>query len=1384
MIRIYDQNRRDRISNNITYTDNPLLFNLNDWVVVKRSDVEIESAINPYVFVTKYSQLTELDSNYEIIICTTEKELKELTKLSPENKVIYLLKEMSDKQIENAMAAIAINTFTKETQIKVNHRNLFISDTKLGYSLQINRLFYYETYAFLKIKLVNNSLVYISSELECTELYTNIGVQSPIDISGLEHLDSNIIEFTVADRFNKYNVVSNLVLDFDNYEITPPLQIDFNVNLMSFARKAYLQISGIKDANEFKWIQGNTKPLESGKLNQVTMGLKDKVIKSNNSQAQVLLRNYINDNPGFKTNIKRQKRSDSVDDSTRLIIIYDPNDRGFVNAIDRVNSYEIALNKLFSFNQIKTFAENYALQLGISLENIIYILDDSVKGTNKDVYVTSGLSIKNSIRYNNAIYNFTNIKMSNIDNVNELMFTTSIEYDSLNKIYELIIPKQFVGKNLFIKIKGEQIRYEAINSKTNRISLYPTFFSEVLNVSGEIDIQLAVIDNKIEYTSNNYSLIVDQHVKPNYQLDKMLIYTVIDEIDYTSRHLNQIKKQFPNATIEIVRYGEDLGYNQFIFESFGKEQLSFDEYVSLYPLYLESKGYKHFSYIANGSIHSDNSLMLEIDSKLLDIRTVITNQFEMYIPNKINYVTMSISDYKRLLAQQALSPVIGVTSTVMTVEKVYQNAVVIDFIHEFNPWDENNQIVFDQLTKEGIFINAELVTKLTDNTDLQFYPIKNNQLISRNNALLNIGKRQMKLSIIITTYGNEDAIYDTLKYIVSNISLVPRDFEILIFDDCSKDNTIEMVTKFFKDHPHINNTVRVNPQNMRYPGYGANSGIRLARGKYVHIVDGDDKVLNNIYSIFNRDFVDEDVISFGHYNYDVSREDYIQGRYYSFNEFTDSYPYEKSKNEFKMLQANVTHWNKFFKTSFLRENSLYYLENQLVQDSAFLTDVYYCKPTVRHIPEVGYVYHIGHESVSSGRKGYKLFVDFVNANMKRTPLVDSFFPQYTYTMKRFMIYDEIKDEELEAIVDLLYDKYATNYRITNIEFFNKGQLLYKMMHNLIINKDYKKIREFLKYTEEFKISSEYNDSKYYDLFLGINKLNIIGHFIVNVRIFSHLYKAQINARNVEFLDQFVMYYNAVRPQIENEFKIANKAYIENSKFYQNKYRYLLDNFEQAIATVDSFELDLAPIKYQLWTQTSKKTAKKIIIIKDSNQYLINQLYRIDPDMTIFEISGNDEQLEASLANIYNQYSQQQCFALILDGTSDFDFNNLYLIYHAKYSSIYSLIKLIGEESEDMFRIANRYLINVSMYSRKEFSRLAIFKANYETLSTAKIELDQSGRLFTQVYIIASGYGNVDTENMELLNKLFHTSTTLRSIEYTERKRANMCLFDFNVVEGD
>jgi len=91
-----------------------------------------------------------------------------------------------------------------------------------------------------------------------------------------------------------------------------------------------------------------------------------------------------------------------------------------------------------------------------------------------------------------------------------------------------------------------------------------------------------------------------------------------------------------------------------------------------------------------------------------------------------------------------------------------------------------------------------------------------------------------KVSIIIPNYNNELFIVKCINSILANNY---EDIEIIFIDDCSTDNSLELVKKNFSN----NNKVRIY-QNSKNMGayYCRNRGIILSNGYYILNVDGDD----------------------------------------------------------------------------------------------------------------------------------------------------------------------------------------------------------------------------------------------------------------------------------------------------------------------------------------------------------------------------------------------------------------------------------------------------------------------------------------------------------------------------------------------------------------
>lgn len=95
-----------------------------------------------------------------------------------------------------------------------------------------------------------------------------------------------------------------------------------------------------------------------------------------------------------------------------------------------------------------------------------------------------------------------------------------------------------------------------------------------------------------------------------------------------------------------------------------------------------------------------------------------------------------------------------------------------------------------------------------------------------------------KISIIIPTYNSSRFINRTISSVLNQTY---TDWELLIIDDNSTDNTVELVDKFIKQDQRIK--LYKTPQNSGGPALPKNIGIENAKGEYVAFLDHDDEWL-------------------------------------------------------------------------------------------------------------------------------------------------------------------------------------------------------------------------------------------------------------------------------------------------------------------------------------------------------------------------------------------------------------------------------------------------------------------------------------------------------------------------------------------------------------
>ncbi|MCX6764123.1 MAG: glycosyltransferase family 2 protein [Candidatus Nealsonbacteria bacterium] len=107
----------------------------------------------------------------------------------------------------------------------------------------------------------------------------------------------------------------------------------------------------------------------------------------------------------------------------------------------------------------------------------------------------------------------------------------------------------------------------------------------------------------------------------------------------------------------------------------------------------------------------------------------------------------------------------------------------------------------------------------------------------------------MTISVIIPAYNEEKNIESTVENVIKAIKGKFTDYEILIFNDCSQDNTGNIVEKLAR----LNGRIKVihNKKNEGF-AYNYKKGVELANNDYIAIIPGDDEILpESISEIFS-----------------------------------------------------------------------------------------------------------------------------------------------------------------------------------------------------------------------------------------------------------------------------------------------------------------------------------------------------------------------------------------------------------------------------------------------------------------------------------------------------------------------------------------------------
>lgn len=194
------------------------------------------------------------------------------------------------------------------------------------------------------------------------------------------------------------------------------------------------------------------------------------------------------------------------------------------------------------------------------------------------------------------------------------------------------------------------------------------------------------------------------------------------------------------------------------------------------------------------------------------------------------------------------------------------------------------------------------------------------------------------VSVILTTYNIEKYIY---KCVSSLQKQTFRDYELIVVDDGSTDNTLARLERHYR-YGNYDYTIVALPENTPGGvGIPANIGVSLAKGKYIAYADGDDwyepTMLEDL--VTEAESTEADIVIANFRNYD-DLNDTVEipsdDKRLSALAVVPRDTMTEVELKSEVLRLNAVPWRKLYRADFLQQNSIAFPEgNFFFEDNPY-----------------------------------------------------------------------------------------------------------------------------------------------------------------------------------------------------------------------------------------------------------------------------------------------------------------------------------------------------------------------------------------------------------------------------------------------------------------
>lgn len=348
-----------------------------------------------------------------------------------------------------------------------------------------------------------------------------------------------------------------------------------------------------------------------------------------------------------------------------------------------------------------------------------------------------------------------------------------------------------------------------------------------------------------------------------------------------------------------------------------------------------------------------------------------------------------------------------------------------------------------------------------------------------------------KISVILPVYNVEKTINSAFDSLL-NQTIGFSNLEIIFVDDCSTDNSANIIKNLMKKYSNIK--YYKLDENSGVGGKPRNLGITYATSKYVMFLDPDDTYYEDACELLYVNMISNnvDMVS-GNFTINKNNtrikaenfENYMNIHY-------GTYKIQNIRENTSLLKLSPAVWTKIFKRSFLINNKIEFLEYVPAEDLYFVYKALINANGIMYIDENIVYYDTRtdeNESMSvTSIRNNKMLIGYIYAYRKLFHLLNNFDNKLGWIASMHLYFGSIQFV------------HSTLSKSDKLEFLSNARNLYKVFMNNGKLKPFKNYENLFKLILNNKLINAINVSEQMKYYLDDNKkleTDLIYYLLIN-----------------------------------------------------------------------------------------------------------------------------------------------------------------------------------------------------------------------------------------------------------------------------------------------